>query len=597
MRLAVRLARHVVAPGTALAVLAFFAGLTALMMYPMSVSPATRLPPIGADRSLFLWTLAWDFHALLHQPLSLFDANIFFPEGRTLAFSENLFGVALLVAPCLAVTGNPVLAVNAASLLSCALSGAGAYWLARELRISPAGSMTAGIVFAFSPPRFSRFAQLHLTSVQWIPFCLVFLHRYLKTGRRRDLLGAIAFFTAQALSSGHGGLFLAVSVAALVAYHAAMVARLSWRTLLRDIGVGGLLILAINLPFLWPYVQLKRELGFKRSIRSAYAWSPSPASFLTSPTHVDRALLRLIPMQFDKRANALLFPGLLPLILAACALAMRSLPVRDTAEADVFEEPRKGLPSDRSLLTPARQWVSRRYGLDVAFYAFLAAFTLWAAMGPRFGLYRLLYYVPGFDLIRVPSRLTIVTLLSLAMLAGAGLDRLGARLAPARTVWLSVAVIVLLVIELAAFPLRVPAFSLEIPAVDRWLASRPGPYAIAEVPIHGGRTESRLQARYMLHSMAHWQRTVNGYSGHVSRRSMRLFQQLRHFPDETSLRALQRFGVRYVVVHLDLYSVGQRESVARKLHAWSSRLRLEYSADDGRVYTIVDSSGPTSGND
>jgi hypothetical protein len=78
---------------------------------------------------------------------------------------------------------------------------------------------------------------------------------------------------------------------------------------------------------------------------------------------------------------------------------------------------------------------------------------------------------------------------------------------------------------------------------------------------------------------------------------MGLFQQLRRFPDETSLRALQRFGVRYVVVHLDLYSVGQRESVERKLHAWSSRLRLEYSADDGRVYTIVDSSGPTSGND
>ena len=46
--------------------------------------------------------------------------------------------------------------------------------------------------------------------------------------------------------------------------------------------------------------------------------------------------------------------------------------------------------------------------------------SLWASLGPPFGLYTVLYkLLPGFDLIRVPSRLAILTLLAVAILAGA----------------------------------------------------------------------------------------------------------------------------------------------------------------------------------
>ena len=146
--------------------------------------------PLSADTRLFLWTLSWDVHALLHQPLRLFDANIFHPEPRTLAYSEHLVGSALLGAPFLLATDNPVLALNVVVLLSCVLSGAGTFLLARQLGISTAGAFAAGVIFAFAPPRFTRLAQLHLATVQWIPFCLAFVHAYLQRGRRRDLLVA-----------------------------------------------------------------------------------------------------------------------------------------------------------------------------------------------------------------------------------------------------------------------------------------------------------------------------------------------------------------------------------------------------------------------
>ena len=63
------------------------------------------------------------------------------------------------------------------------------------------------MIFAFSPARFFRFQQIFLTTVQWIPFSLAFLYSYLQSGRRADFLLAIAFFTLQAITSGHGRCF------------------------------------------------------------------------------------------------------------------------------------------------------------------------------------------------------------------------------------------------------------------------------------------------------------------------------------------------------------------------------------------------------
>jgi len=95
--------------------------------------PARVLPAVGSDSDLFMWTLAWDAHAFVHQPLSIFDANIFFPNRGTLAYSENLIGSAFFAAPILWLTGNPVLAFNVISLLSCVLCGLGAYVLGRRV--------------------------------------------------------------------------------------------------------------------------------------------------------------------------------------------------------------------------------------------------------------------------------------------------------------------------------------------------------------------------------------------------------------------------------------------------------------------------------
>src|SRR3954469_2267147 len=89
-----------------------FAALTMAFAYPLSVTAHRALPADDPDAHLFMWTLAWDAHAFIHQPLSIFDANIFYSNRDTLAYSENLIGSALFAAPVIWLTANPVLAVN-----------------------------------------------------------------------------------------------------------------------------------------------------------------------------------------------------------------------------------------------------------------------------------------------------------------------------------------------------------------------------------------------------------------------------------------------------------------------------------------------------
>ena len=552
------------------AVVSAFVVLTAILTWPLGLDPGTRALPLSADTRLFLWTLSWDVHALLTQPLRLFDANIFHPEPRTLAYSEHLLGSAVIGAPFLLATDNPVLAMNVVVLLSCVLSGAGAYLLARQLGIGTAGAMAAGVIFAFAPPRFTRLAQLHLATVQWIPFCLAFVHAYLRHGRRRDLLVAIALFTLQSLTSGHGGLFLLLALLALGLWLIVRRALPPLRSLVRDVGILGALLLAVNVPFVVPYFRVQRELGLRRTIGAVYDWVPNAASFLASETHVDRALLALVPPleRAVADAKAYMFPGwgTLLLVLALLALWRGSSPK-----------------------APSREASSGEAGL--AFYGLLAVLSLWASLGPPAGLYTLLYKgLPAFDLIRVPSRLAILTLMALAVLAGAGAHRLLEQLRPSRRAAGGVLVVLVLAAEFAQAPLKAPPYAIEVGEVDRWVAARPKPFVVAELPVtppSDAVGTARHNSHYMLHSMLHWQPIVNGYSGFLPPRHEMLFDQLTRFPDEGSVRALERLGVSYVVLHRGEYGEERYAKAGADAQAlFPTRLVLEHEAVDGRVYSV-----------
>ena len=291
-----------------------YAALTLILMYPVSVRPGSVAPGDGPDTHLYVWMLAWDVHAFTHQPLRIFDANIFYPLRRTLAYQDNQIGSALIAAPVIWLTDNPVLGLNVVSLVACTLCGLGAYMLGRRLGMSAPAALLCGFVFAFCPARFFRYSQIALAPVQWIPLTLASLHAYLDGGGRRQLWLALGFFTMQALTSGHAAVFLVVAILIVLGYRFLLGEPIRLWQRVRDFGIpGALLLLPAALSYL-PYHMNQVEQGLRRGIGS---WGNPLESFLASPTHFHMYLLSLMGLgDINEKAHGFLFMGYLPTLLA-----------------------------------------------------------------------------------------------------------------------------------------------------------------------------------------------------------------------------------------------------------------------------------------
>ncbi len=551
-------------------VLLLYAVLTILFTWPLGRDPFGTVLAVGPDANLFMWTLGWNVHAFLAQPLALFDANIYYPFANTLAYSENLIGSAVFAAPVIWATGNLALALNLVEMLSVVLCAMGAYVLARRMGLTPLAACLAGLIFAFSPARFFRTGQLHQGPVQWIPFGLASLHAYLGGGRRRDLWLACAFFSLQALTSGHGAAFITLAYALLIVHHIAARRPVDLMRRVRDFGVTGLALLAPSALLYLPYRRAQAEMGLRRSLEN---WVVTPESFIASPAHVHQWLLA----QFSRTpvadtASAFLFPGYLPLALALAAA--------------VIIWPRRAVhtgPAGAAHEAIGPPVAAARGG------AMLAVAGWWLALGPPVGIWPLVYDWPGLSFVRVPSRFLVVGILGLSLLAAFGAERVFDRVRPRARRPLAFAMGLWLVIEFAAFPLQVVPAPGAPPAADRWLASLTGPVVVAELPLadprHAGAFERR-QTEVMLHTTAHWHKTVHGYSGIRPPFHDALYGIMQSFPDEACLDRLREVGVTHIVVHPDWYAGGEWPSVQERIQARRDRLRLRFSSPGGRVYEL-----------
>jgi len=177
----------------------------------------------------------------------------------------------------------------------------------------------------------------------------------------------------------------------------------------------------------------------------------------------------------------------------------------------------------------------------------------------------------------------ILAVLGLSVLSGFGFERLARRVSVSRRRVMAVVVCALLITECSGIPLQLTPFRVEQPAIDRWLASQPKPFVIAEIPVG---LKARFHTTYMLHSTTHWQKTVQGYSGVQAPLHDRLYEELKYFPDERSLRSLVDIGVNFIVVHPGMFDPRQWQEVERALPEFAPWLSLVHQERDGRVYAL-----------
>ena len=151
--------------------------LTVALTYPI----AFKLGQVGrvdlADGQFSIWNVAWVAHALIEDPLHVYDANIFHPHTRTLAYSEGNLGAGLLAVPVYWATHNPYAALNFSVLVSFLVTTVGMYYLVRHLVHDRRAAVVSAICFAFCPHLFAHLAQVQALMTLWIPFTMLAFHR------------------------------------------------------------------------------------------------------------------------------------------------------------------------------------------------------------------------------------------------------------------------------------------------------------------------------------------------------------------------------------------------------------------------------------
>ena len=184
--------------------------------WPLVLRAGSAMAGPFGDPLLNTWILAWGADRALHGFRGFWTGLFFYPYPDTVAYSEHLLGITLFTAPIQWLSGNPVLAYNAAVIFACALAGFGTWLLARDLTGRDDTALVAGVAFACAPFRLVHVSHLQMLMAGWMPVSLWALGRYLRAGDRRWLVAWGAAFILNAWSNGYYMYFLTVPTAIVV---------------------------------------------------------------------------------------------------------------------------------------------------------------------------------------------------------------------------------------------------------------------------------------------------------------------------------------------------------------------------------------------
>ena len=456
--------------------------LVGIVTWPLAAQLGRSLPGDYGDPLFVTWVLGWVNGRIIDGAFHGFwNANIFFPEPNTLAYSESFIGQSLMVLPVYWLTSNAILSYNVAFILTFVLTGASTFLFTRALVGSVLGAMVAVIVATFNEYQLVwSFAHLHMLSLHWWLFALFSLHRYFVTDRRRYLAGTAASLVALHLSFVYYTAYCAPLFVVFATAEAIRSGR--WRTgrVWLELWATAAVVAASIVPFLLPYMAVQQRLGVERSI----------AEVVQNAATLDHYAAAL---------PGLAAPMFLTLVGMAGAVVIRRL----------------------------------RYAMVLTLVLLVLAF--WLSLGPEIrhggaaldwpGLYTVLYrYVPGFTALRVPARFASLVFLFLGIGSAIGVAAIESRSRRAAQLVSAGALLMFLHYSVPS-PLTLnvelpsPMLANPAPAYLTPVATLPGIYrsvdslrptaVLVELPFG----DPSYDLRYMYFSATHRRRLLNGYSG------------------------------------------------------------------------------------
>jgi hypothetical protein len=487
-------------------VVPLFIALTLILTWPLGLLSQPLLPQ--HDDALFsTWRLAWVAHQLSVDPSTLFDANIFWPAERTLAYSDAMLLLGVTGAPLIWLGVHPTTVHNLLLLSAFVTAGVAAARLVRYFTPSLPAQLVAGTIFAFAPYRFAHIGHLELLWTAFLPLALLGVYRVLEQPTLRRGLALGLAVGLQALCSVYYFLFLIIWLVPATLL-APLHIRIQWSR--RHLAAGAIAVVTAALlvaPYLEPYSRARDELP-PRTDTELGRYSAVLTDYLRASQ--SNRIYPSFGSEFpDERS---LFVGMIALALAAVAIVL----VRNRVTASV---------------------------------GVLALIALDLSLGINGITYNLLRdAIPLLAGFRAPARFGVLVLLAVALLAGLGLAELLSRASPRRRLLVGALLIGGLSFEYWSSPIPTRAAETEPPPVYTWLAAQPRS-VVLELPLPTPQTLWLYETSHQYHSIYHWQRLVNGYSGYAPDSYVRMLDAMRQFPSMASVAYLREHHVDLVIFH------------------------------------------------
>jgi hypothetical protein len=520
--------RRPVRSAECLAVAVASVALSVATTWPLASSLRTRAHD-PFDALFQAWTIDWVQHALTSAS-PLWDANIFAPEHRTLAYSDSLVGLAVLLFPARWLDLPPIAALNLGVLLGYATSAAAGYAFGRIVSGDRLVGAVTGATYAFGVYGATAAGHVHVVfhpgpavaaAAAWV------LAERVSAGR--SVRVPLAVITVAVALQGT----VSIYTCAMTVLATLVVLAVRWRDLRRTGLLGGVLAVAAGLvllvPLFVPYARNAAELGgdFRWTLRD---FGASSADFLA----VDPAVT-LWGGTLGSREGIFgqpAFPGATVLVLLAGAL--------------VLWRRRQGRERTPFLVGVALLAV----GAVIAIGTSDEGWRQWAP-------FRLVYeLVPVARALRATGRFWIIGLLGLGLLAGLAVralaDALGSRAHRPRLVAVLLGVAVVGAIFWEGDRDWTETVPVRISEVDQFLAGRDDGGGVLYLPVGTTRETDEFsllsQAPVVYGTTAHHRRTPNGYSGYYPRSFFELGDRIIDLPSRRAIEHLRSIGVRYVVV-------------------------------------------------
>jgi len=625
------------------AVFLFFVLAALLFTYPLvlHLDSALRGNDIDAlgDPLFNTWVIGQNVDKIAHLNFKgFFDGHIFYPQTRTVLYSEHLLPQSLMALPVLLVSGNPILAYNFILLLGFILSGFGMFCLARHLTKNGPAGIAAGLIYAFSPFMLAHTFHIQILSAWGIPFAFLYLHKFFEDGRLKDILLFTFFFVFQSMSNGYYALYLTFFAGAWILILTITRKKYTDLRWLSRLSLFAVLSASAMGPLFMLYARTHAEMAFSRGID----FFANLTSFLSVP-RINVLYGRILGRFF--RPEGELFPGLVALSLGLIGIALFvrarriQVPSGDGTKRLVYLVLRglnillvfasvivilimgqDGLDLhisgvrifrahnlERSLiqlgiLVIVRILLGLVFGLkrpaakdpEVKILGGYSATLLLAFLftfGPK-GPYHFLYeYVPGFQAIRVAARFQIFVMFALAVLAAFGLRTLVRRFdRPASRVAIVVLAAGLISLEFLSIPIPYSRIRLkkEMPEIYKWLAANREPGVLVELPLPSyDKGTASMEGLRMYYSLFHRNTLVNGYSGYFPPLYTELCRRQEFYDFERLIDDFQALTVDHILIHFDEMREELKPGWLAKLKHLSEDIRLIRQDGDDYLFEMI----------